>query len=108
MKTVYNTTLKFDGWGVTFSQLSLPADAGGYNLAPLDTWLRVQVGLAFARFSGHQSEFSPFITHVFRQWAKRFGVLWTPRAMPYLQLGPVLYSPMGCLALSLKSFSQAR
>ena len=71
-------------------------------------WLCVQVGLAFARFSGHKSEFPPFITHVFRQWAKKFGAVWTPRAVPYLQLGRVPYSSMGFLALLLKSFSQAR
>ena len=108
LKPVYNTALGFDSWGVTLTQLSLQPDSGGHGLAPPDTWLRVQSGLAFARFSGHQSEFPPFVTLIFRQWARKYGVVWTPRAVPYLQLGPVPYASMGFLAQSLKSFSQAR
>ena len=75
LKTVYNTALGFDSWGVTLTQLSLQPDSGGHGLAPPDTWLRVQSGLAFSRFSGHQSELPPFVTLIFRQWARKYGVV---------------------------------
>ena len=107
MKTIYNTELGFDSWDVTLTQLS-QSNSGGHGLAPPDTWLRVQSGLAFARFSGHQLESVPFVTLIFCQWARKYGVVWTPRAVPYLQLGPIPFASMGFLAPSLKSSSQAR
>ena len=49
-----------------------------------------------------------FVRLRFRAWATKFGVMWNLRSLPFLQLGPVPYAPMGFLALSLKSYSQAR
>ena len=81
---------------------------GALPFHPRDTWFKVQARLALATFSKHQMAFPPFATVVLRNWARKFGVVWRPRAIPYLQLGPVPYATMGFLAHSLKAFSHAR
>ena len=55
-----NTALHFDRWGSTLARLSLSPDEGGSSVAPLDAWLQVQAGLAFASFSNNQMGFTPF------------------------------------------------
>ena len=96
--------LRFDRWGITLTQLSLSSDEGCRDLALPDTWLRVQTILPFASFSNKQMAFPPFVTVIFRRWARKYGVVWRPRAIPFLQLEPVPYATMGFLAPSPKHF----
>ena len=108
LKVIFNTSLGFDSWGTTLAQTSLPRDEGGFSLAPPDTRLKVQNGLAFMAFANNQTVMPFFVRLRFRAWTTKFGVLWDLRSLPYLQLGPVPYSTMGFLALLPKSCSQAR
>ena len=80
---------------------------GVLSLAPPDTRLKVQVGLAFMAFVHDQAVMRCFVWLCFRTWATNFGVVWNLRSLHNFQLGPVPYASMGFLALPVKS-SQAR
>ena len=108
LKVVFNTALGFDSWGTTLSQTSLHPEEGGFSFPPPDTWLKVQVGLAFMAFVQNQSVMPCFVRLQFRAWAAKFGVAWNLRSLPFWQLGPVPYSTMGFLAQSLKSSQATR
>ena len=111
LKVIFNTTPGFDSWVITLSQTSSPLDDGGYSLPPppprLDTWLKVQAGFAFMAFAHNQAAMPCFPASILGM-ATKFGVLWNLKSLPFLQVGPVLYSTMGFLALSLSSYLQAR
>ena len=58
-------------------------------------------------FAHNQAVMPCFVRLRFRAWATKYGVLWDLQSLPFLQLGPIPYSTMNFLALSLKSYSQA-
>ena len=108
VRTIYNTALRTNSWGLTHSILAQPLDSGGLGLVPPSTFLYWQHGAAFASMAVGTHLFNDISLSAYREWAEPLGVIANRSSIPFFQLGTFpLASPL-FLAQRSPAFSMAR
>ena len=108
VRTIYNTALKTNSWGLTHTILSQPLDLGGLGLVPPSTFLYWQHGAAFASMAAGAHSFSDVSLNAYKEWAEPLGVIVNRSSTPFFQLGKVPLDSPPFIAQSARAFSMAR